>query len=262
MALSRRLRFEILKRDNHTCRYCGAAAPEAALTVDHVVPVSLGGSDGPSNLVAACVDCNGGKASSHPDDEFVRQVEEDAFEWKRTVKDELRKKTKDYPAVLAAVEAFRVAWDDYKYTGTDDAVPRDHGWGRSVKTWLNMLTQGNLDDAEFVDVALGILLDLIPSAMKPGIKDRWRYYCGCAWNQVRQTQGSLNPPEPPEPVDPERSIRDELARRDVDEALARADRLFAAIGVEIHDEDGDIWCESCDDPYCEHAHAYRQRRTR
>ena len=29
MAVSKRLRYEILRRDNHTCRYCGASAPDA-----------------------------------------------------------------------------------------------------------------------------------------------------------------------------------------------------------------------------------------
>jgi hypothetical protein len=43
-----------MQRDNYTCQYCGAPAVEP----DHVVPRSLGGSDDPSNLVAACFDCN------------------------------------------------------------------------------------------------------------------------------------------------------------------------------------------------------------
>lgn len=56
MAISKRLRFEVLRRDNHMCRYCGRGAPDVALTVDHVVPVALGGHSDPTNLVTACVD--------------------------------------------------------------------------------------------------------------------------------------------------------------------------------------------------------------
>lgn len=41
MSVSKRLRFEVLRRDNHTCRYCGSSAPEVKLTIDHVVPVAL-----------------------------------------------------------------------------------------------------------------------------------------------------------------------------------------------------------------------------
>lgn len=41
MAVSKRLRFEILRRDNFQCRYCGAKAPDATLAVDHVTPKEL-----------------------------------------------------------------------------------------------------------------------------------------------------------------------------------------------------------------------------
>ena len=57
MPVSKRLRYEILRRDNHACRYCGGTAPDVVITVDHVVPVALGGSDDAGNLVAACKDC-------------------------------------------------------------------------------------------------------------------------------------------------------------------------------------------------------------
>ncbi len=56
-----KLRFEILSRDNFTCRYCGASAPDVKLQVDHVIPVSKGGILDLSNLVTACFECNIGK---------------------------------------------------------------------------------------------------------------------------------------------------------------------------------------------------------
>ena len=76
MAIPKRTRFEVLRRDNYTCRYCRST--DNPLTIDHVTPVSLGGTDDPSNLVAACRDCNAGKASSSPDAEHVAQVDDDA----------------------------------------------------------------------------------------------------------------------------------------------------------------------------------------
>lgn len=79
MAVSKRLRYEILRRDNHACRYCGATAPQVKLNVDHVIPTSLGGSDAPTNLVTSCADCNAGKTSSMPNAEPVADVEQDAF---------------------------------------------------------------------------------------------------------------------------------------------------------------------------------------
>lgn len=61
IAMGSKLRFQILHRDNFTCRYCGRQAPDVALHVDHVIPVSQGGLTEPENLVAACEECNFGK---------------------------------------------------------------------------------------------------------------------------------------------------------------------------------------------------------
>lgn len=79
MAVSKRLRYEILRRDNHACRYCGATAPGVKLNVDHVIPTSLGGSDKPDNLVSACADCNGGKTSSMPNAMPVEDVNQETL---------------------------------------------------------------------------------------------------------------------------------------------------------------------------------------
>jgi 5-methylcytosine-specific restriction endonuclease McrA len=46
----RTLRERILARDGHTCVVCGAPATE----VDHIMPVSVDGSDEPANLRAVC----------------------------------------------------------------------------------------------------------------------------------------------------------------------------------------------------------------
>lgn len=55
-------RFDVLKRDNFTCQYCGAKAPDVRLQVDHKKPTSKGGADEMDNLITACVDCNMGKS--------------------------------------------------------------------------------------------------------------------------------------------------------------------------------------------------------
>jgi hypothetical protein len=61
-----RLRFAILKRDNHTCQYCGRSAAAVALQVDHVIPVARGGLTTWENLRTACEDCNAGKSDGDP----------------------------------------------------------------------------------------------------------------------------------------------------------------------------------------------------
>ncbi len=56
-------RRNLLLRDQHTCQYCGCTALPRELTIDHVVPLSAGGSSTWENLVVACKRCNGKKAS-------------------------------------------------------------------------------------------------------------------------------------------------------------------------------------------------------
>jgi 5-methylcytosine-specific restriction endonuclease McrA len=65
-----KLRQAILKRDSFTCHYCGGRPDPtrywheqarrwvALIHVDHVTPRVKGGTDDPSNLVAACGRCN------------------------------------------------------------------------------------------------------------------------------------------------------------------------------------------------------------
>lgn len=62
-SLSNKTRFEIFKRDNFTCQYCGKSAPEVVLNVDHIEPVSKGGSNDISNLITSCFECNNGKGN-------------------------------------------------------------------------------------------------------------------------------------------------------------------------------------------------------
>ena len=69
--LSKTTRFEVFKRDKFTCQYCGRAAPDVVLHVDHVHPVAQGGTNDLLNLVTACHDCNGGKGARLLSDDAV-----------------------------------------------------------------------------------------------------------------------------------------------------------------------------------------------
>lgn len=62
MAISVRTRFEVFKRDEFCCQYCGRRSPEVLLEVDHIVAVAKGGTDDPINLTTSCWDCNRGKS--------------------------------------------------------------------------------------------------------------------------------------------------------------------------------------------------------
>jgi hypothetical protein len=61
--LSKRIRVQILARDNYRCKMCGRTKDEVALEVDHILSIADGGTDELNNLATLCRDCNRGKAA-------------------------------------------------------------------------------------------------------------------------------------------------------------------------------------------------------
>ncbi|RZJ52138.1 MAG: HNH endonuclease, partial [Acidovorax sp.] len=62
----------LLRRDRHTCAYCGGVFSDAVLQCEHIVPQSRGGATSWTNLVAACAACNGYKAARLPEEAGMR----------------------------------------------------------------------------------------------------------------------------------------------------------------------------------------------
>jgi 5-methylcytosine-specific restriction endonuclease McrA len=58
------LRYDVMRRDGFRCCLCGRTASDGIeLEVDHIVPISKGGSTIGSNLQTLCRDCNRGKSA-------------------------------------------------------------------------------------------------------------------------------------------------------------------------------------------------------
>jgi len=62
-SISKKLRFEVFKRDSFECQYCGSHPPGVLLHVDHIHPVAEGGTNDIDNLVTSCEECNFGKGA-------------------------------------------------------------------------------------------------------------------------------------------------------------------------------------------------------
>ena len=192
MAVTKRTRYEVLRRDNHTCRYCGGTAPDVVLTIDHVTPSALGGSDKPNNLVAACKDCNAGKTSVQPGSDLVDDVAQDAVRWAAAIKsaNDIRASLRSERA--AYVDHFLEVWTNWSYGPDDAPLPRPTNWESSI--W------------KFHEVGLPID-DLREAAHKAcsnpkvDVHQMWRYMCGIAWRMLTEIQEmarcdiALDPPK-------------------------------------------------------------------
>ncbi len=99
MKRTRRLKRYLYNRDERQCFYCGKPLSFQQMTIDHVVPISRGGTDDVFNLVLCCRECNDakgdrptegaedlhvhlfkravrdGKIESSPDEEIVASVD-------------------------------------------------------------------------------------------------------------------------------------------------------------------------------------------
>lgn len=142
MAVSVRTRFEVLKRDKFTCRYCGRTSPAVVLEVDHIVPICEGGSDDPINLAASCWECNHGK-SGVPLSEAM--TGEDPHDKAIAILDRERQ-LREYNAVLAEARERRLvdAWQLVSYWKNDEKVDTfnraELSWLVSTLEWLPMET--------------------------------------------------------------------------------------------------------------------------
>ncbi len=177
MALSKRLRYEVMRRDAFTCRYCGGGAPEVELTVDHVQPTTLGGSDEASNLVTACASCNAGKSSSAPDAPIVDGVSDDALRWARAMQLAADVSGKERKRIALEVQEFDVWWCEWR-DGSDEPLPRPTGWEQSVEMWV----RAGISVADLVD---GIRIAM--AKQMPNVRV-WRYFCGVIWRRLEARQ--------------------------------------------------------------------------
>jgi hypothetical protein len=177
MAVSKRLRYEILRRDNHTCRYCGAMAPDVKLTVDHVTPTALGGSDAPDNLITACEPCNNGKSSVPANATVVADVAQDAMRWAAALKQAAAELEAQEGPRLAYRRAFEEAWN---------AWTRESG-GKRVTTPLDDNWRTSIERFRVAGLPASVWADVVEKAMtNPTVKldNVFKYMCGIAWRMV------------------------------------------------------------------------------
>ena len=80
--VSAKKRLQVLKRDEHRCVYCHADLTKVPLAIDHLIPVTRGGTNAINNLQATCKTCNARKKDlPDGDDGKLRQY----LDWRRNM---------------------------------------------------------------------------------------------------------------------------------------------------------------------------------
>lgn len=178
MAVTKRTCFEVFRRDQFTCQYCGVKAPDAELRPDHVVPKALGGDDRPSNLVTACVDCNSGKSSIAPDSPLVSGLSDKATAYALGMIDKMTRFRADVEAIDDYAEQFLSFWDG-GWTADGSRLPLPPDYRMSLYRWMRM------------GVPIRAFELAVPAAMsRPtlGASAVFTYMAGIVWKMVDERE--------------------------------------------------------------------------
>ena len=188
MAVSKRTRFEVFKRDKFTCQYCGRRPPDVMLEADHIVPRSKGGKNEIDNLTTACGACNRGKSDVPLDDvapaldelELLAGIQE-MLERKRNLEHQAVVANATRDAIEKAIDVVQDWWDEaFTETAAIDVFERP-----SIKRFLENLT---LDDLRLAVDKTELLSKRKPWMVWEGASHLWRYFCGVCWNLIREEQ--------------------------------------------------------------------------
>lgn len=153
--ISKKMRFEVFKRDSFTCQYCGRMAPDVVLQVDHIKPVSKGGKNEMINLITSCFECNNGKRDIElSDDATVKKQEKQLLELAER-KEQLEMMLKWRDSMNAIEEKMVNAIDKVFRENTRWGV-NDHG-KKTIKKWLKEFSLNELLDA--VEIAINTYYD-------------------------------------------------------------------------------------------------------
>ncbi len=176
---STRSRFETFKRDCFTCQYCGRKPPSVTLHLDHIVPVSRGGTNERSNLITSCQECNAGKS-----DVPLGQVPDPIH---KTLQDQVERmeQVKEYNKWISNVKKYR----DMEFKVVEDAFldmlgphsdtyPLNPDWIVSLRTFLKDLPSGAVLEA------MRITCERKPYTSWRG--GAFKYFCGVCWSMIKQ----------------------------------------------------------------------------
>lgn len=170
--ISKRLRFEVFKRDSFTCQYCSSKPPKVPLEVDHIIPVSKNGGNEIDNLITACFDCNRGKSNIELENvpmslsEKVKRrkiAQRQYVEYKAILDNDKRIMDEDIERVE---NVYNASFDDYVF--------QEH-FKITVKKFIEQL--GIQDVVDSMEIACSKIYYDEKKALK--------YFCGICWNKIR-----------------------------------------------------------------------------
>jgi len=176
--LSKRIRFEVFKRDGFICQYCGQHPPKVLLEIDHINPKSKGGLDDINNLITACGDCNRGKSNIslkkiphklQQQIKVIKEKEEQLQEYNELMDEVRDRENADIYEVSKAFSEFFFGYD-----------LKEEFCDATVRRFIRELPK-----IEVVE-AMKLACRYMKSAHGENARENSiRYFCGICWKKIR-----------------------------------------------------------------------------
>jgi len=170
--ISKKLRFEVFKRDGFTCQYCGQHPPSVTLEIDHIKPVSKKGSNDVNNLVTSCFDCNRGKSNVLLTE--ITPTLKDSYNARLERVDQLKEFEKLQKRIRTKI--------------TKDCNKVDKLYGELCPNWVMKEQFKRVSVRKFIEkLGLHEVMDSMEIAASK-INDPnevLRYFCGICWAKIR-----------------------------------------------------------------------------
>ena len=173
---SRKIRFDVFKRDGFKCQYCGRTPPAVILELDHIIPKSKAGPENINNYITACFDCNRGKGK-HKLDTIPLGISDNVESIK-----ERRRQLKAFNRLIEqqeqeyedGIQAINEVFSD----SFPNKEPTDKFNRISTKRFLSLLPLAKVQDA--MALACSIKSDDPEKAIL--------YFCGICWNWIKSPE--------------------------------------------------------------------------
>jgi len=175
-SISKKVRFDVFKRDLFACQYCGAKPPAVVLEVDHIIPVASGGNNETVNLITSCFDCNRGKGANSLG--AIPQSLDD----RAAVLEEKKNQIKAYERLIKSIrrsdekrideveDAFKEVYQGYSFSPA---------FRESVRKFISLMTTDDVCGA--MRVACGRIINR---------DDAIKYFCGICWKMIREAKNA------------------------------------------------------------------------
>jgi len=171
--LSKKLRFDIFKRDAFTCQYCGNTPPQVILEIDHIIPVSKKGTNQIDNLITSCFECNRGKSN------FELSILPKTTIEKKELLIEKETQYKEYQKLLIKVDK-RIRQDIQLI---DDTFQRHFPDRETTKSFKHSSIRKFIEKLGFIEVN-----NAMEAACSKMIDSgqALKYFCGICWTIIKR----------------------------------------------------------------------------